>query len=209
MMISVSSAIKKVLLLSILVFQLLSCSGAKHFHFKMPERIAVLPTINQTTDVLGGIVFRHLLYIELEDEYAEYLLSLESVDTLLNEEGITDGGQLNTIEQDQLFQILNANGLLYIDLLACEYQTLGISETRRVKARFRLISPSNHILWDYECEVDEGKSAFDTFFQLLGDPKEALKDTAEDFGKQIAEKGGRMWLLQHALKPEMEAVIAV
>jgi len=173
----------------------------------MPDRIAVLPTINQTTDVLGSIVFRNLFYLELMKEYSAYLIPLEKVDTLLNEEGITQGGQLAAIENQELIQILKADGLLYITLLACDYQTLGISETRRVEAHFTLISSLNDSLWDFEYEVDQGKSVADSFLGLLGDPKSFLKDTAEDFGKQLAQKGGRMWLLSHPLNPEMNIVI--
>ena len=173
----------------------------------MPQQIAVLPTINQTTDVLGGLVFRNLFYLELENNYSAYLIPLELVDTLLNEEGITQGGQLAAVENNELFKILKADGLLFIELLACDYQTLGISETRRVKAHFTLLTPPEEKRWDFEYEVDEGKSVVESFFNLLGDPKDFVKDTAEDFGRQMAHKGGRMWLLKHALKPEMEKVI--
>jgi len=173
----------------------------------MPEQIAVLPTINQTTDVLGGIVFRNLFYLKLEEDYSQYLIPIELVDTLLNEEGITQGGQLAAVEITELFQILKADGLLFIELLACDYQTLGISETRRVRVHFNLLTTPADTLWDFEYEVDEGKSVVDSFFGLLGDPKNFLKDTAKDFGDQMAHKGGRMWLLKHALKPEMDKVI--
>jgi len=193
----------------ILFFLLLSTSCMKQrAQFQMPQQIAVLPTINHTTDVLGGLVFRQIFFLAADEEYHAHLIPIEQVDTLLNEEGITDGGQLSAIENNELFQILKADGLLFIDLLACDYQTLGISETRRVKARFKLLTPPAQVVWDFEEEVDEGKSVFDTFITLLGDPKEALKDTAEDLGEQLAVKGGRMWLLKHALKPEMEQVIA-
>jgi hypothetical protein len=200
---------KKFILLSLVCLSLVvidSCAP-KGAQFKMPQQIAVLPTINQTTDVLGAIVFRRLFYIELEEEYGAYLIPIEMVDTLLNEEGITQGGQLDAIENSDLFQILKSDGLLFIELLACDYQTLGVSETRRIKVHFSLIRPPEEKIWDFEYEVDEGKSAFDTFLGILGDPKEAFKDTAEDLGKQLAHKAGRMWLLNHALKPEMEMVI--
>jgi hypothetical protein len=173
----------------------------------MPQQIAILPTVNQTTDLLGGLVFRNLFYIALEDDYSAYLLPIELVDTVLNEEGITQGGQLAAVENSELFKILRADGLLFIELLACDYQTIGISETRRVRAHFCLISTPNDTLWDFEYEVDEGKSVVDSFIDLLGDPKSFLKETAEDFGEQLAHKGGRMWLLKHALKPEMDKVI--
>jgi hypothetical protein len=197
---------KVILYCFIFSFIVLSCRH-QSADFEVPTQIAVLPTINQTTDLLGGLVFRNLFYLELQEDYSAYLIPIEIVDTLLNEEGITQGGQLAAVENPELFQILKADGLLFIELLACDYQTLGISETRRVKAHFTLITPPDEIRWDFEYEVDEGKSVVDTFLGLLGDPKSALKDTAEDFGRQLAHKGGRMWLLKHPLKPEMDKVI--
>jgi len=198
---------RKILLLSTFLCLLLLSCKPQRARFDMPQQIAVLPTINQTTDVLGGIVFRNIFYLELEEEYSPYLIPLEIVDTLLNEEGITQGGQLAAVENTDLFKILKADGLLFTELLACDYQTLGISETRRVKVHFTLITPPEEKRWDFEYEVDEGKSVVDTFLGLLGDPKSVLKDTAEDFGRQLAHKGGRMWLLKHPLKPEMDKVI--
>jgi hypothetical protein len=192
--------------LFLIIILLLSCKPQRA-RFEVPDHIAVLPTINQTTDVLGGLVFRNLFYLELEEKYSAYLIPIEIVDTLLNEEGITQGGQLDAVENHELFKILKANGLLFIELLACDYQTLGVSETRRVKAHFTLIAPPAEKRWDFEYEVDEGKSVVDSFLGLLGDPKSFLKDTAEDFGEQMAHKGGRMWLLKHPLKPEMDKVI--
>jgi hypothetical protein len=56
-----------------------------------------------------------------------------------------------------------ADGLLFIELLTCDYQTLGISEIRRVKAHFALITPPAESRWHFEYEVDEGKSVVDTF----------------------------------------------
>jgi hypothetical protein len=89
---------------------------------------------------LGGIVFRNLFYISLEEDYSPYLIPIEIVDTLLNEEGFSQGGQLSAVEYSDLFQILKVDGLLFIELLACDYQTLGVSETRRVRAHFNLIT---------------------------------------------------------------------
>ena len=199
----------KKIYLSLLVFLTFNifCAGTKRADFSVPEQIAVLPTINHTTDVMGGLVFRHMFFLELEDRYASLLIPLEQVNERLNQEGITDGGQLDAVEEEELFQILRADGLLYINLLDCDYQTLGISETRRVKVHFALITRPSKKLWEFEYEVDEGKSAFETLFEVLGDPKNALKETAEDLGEQLAHKGGRMWLLKHALKPEMDKVI--
>jgi hypothetical protein len=198
---------KPIFLSLIIICVFFSACQRPKARFQMPNQIAVLPTINQTTDVLGGIVFRNLFYISLEEDYSPYLIPIEIVDTLLNEEGISQGGQLSAVENSDLFQILKVEGLLFIELLACDYQTLGVSETRRVRAHFNLITTLEDTLWNFDYEVDEGKSVVDSFFELLGDPKSFLKDTAEDFGEQLAHKGGRMWLLKHPLKPEMDLVI--
>jgi len=117
------------------------------------------------------------------------------------------GGQLTAIENKELFQILDADGLLFVRLESCDYKTIGISETRRIGAHFTLIRIPSDTLWQFAYEVDEGKSVFDTFFQILDNPKEAAKKTIGDFGEQVAIKGARMWILDHPLKPEMEAVI--
>ena len=186
---------------------LLSSCMRQRAQFNMPQQIAILPTVNQTTDVLGGLVFRYMFYEALLEKYPAKFVAIETVDTLLNEEGITDGGQLAAIENNDLFQILDADGLLFIELTACDYKTLGISETRRVGARFALLGMHADTLWQFKHEVDEGKSVFDTFFQILEDPKKGLKDTAEDLGEQLAIKGAKMWILNHPLKPEMDAVI--
>ena len=200
---------KKNVIILFILGQLLVLSSCmrQRAHFNMPQQIAILPTINQTTDVLGSLVFRYMLYEALTEKYPATFLAIDMVDTLLNEEGITAGGQLSAVDNKEFFEMLDADGLLFIDLTACDYKTLGISETRRVGARFALIDMQADTLWRFEHEVDEGKSVFDTFFQILGDPKEGLKNTAEDLGEQLAVKGAKMWILDHPLKPEMSAVI--
>ena len=175
--------------------------------FTRPEAIAILPTINQTTDVDGAIVFRNLLFLAMQDEDYTVLLENEQVDSLLNLEGITDGGQLESVENQELFDILGVDGLLFIELLTCEYKTIGISETRKIEANFQLYKPPSQLIWEDEREVDKGKSAFGAIFGFLSNPKETLKVSSEDFKKQVAAKGVKMWLLEHELKPEMEEVI--
>jgi hypothetical protein len=201
---------KKIQLLLLILLLLFSCQPKKSMidDSNKPEKIAILPAINHTTDVKGGIVFRNLFYLALEEEEFSYLTPLVRIDSLLNDEGITDGGQLSAVENEELFQMLDVDGLLFINLLACEYQTLGISEKREVKAAFKIILPPSELLWETDYEVDHGKSVFDTIFDFVGDPDKALKETSEDLGKQLAVKGSRMWLLDHELKPEMEEVIS-
>jgi hypothetical protein len=175
--------------------------------FSVPQRIAILPTINHTIDVKGGIVFRHLFYEELNNkEYCE-LIDLNRIDSLLNLEGITDGGQLSTVEDTALHRILQADGLLYVTLLECEYQTLGITSNRKVKANFRLVIPDNHLIWEDEHEVEEGKSWVETFIDALDNPGKTLKKSLDDLGDQVAEKVVKTWIQEHELKDQMIQVI--
>jgi hypothetical protein len=197
-------------IISILLLILFGCGPSAKFiapDYQKPGKIAILPTINQTTDVEGAIVFRNLLYHALEEEHYTDLLDNDIVDSLLNLNGITDGGQLETIENEELFLILDVDGLMYVDLQACEYQSIGISETRMIKAEFQLFQPPSYLIWKDEREEERGKSAFSAVLGLLVNPKETVKETGEDFKEQMTLKGAKMWLLEHELKPEMETVI--
>jgi len=199
---------KKIILLSAIV--MVSCGPSAKFvarDYKKPQIIALLPTNNQTTDVNGAIVFRNLFYKKLEDKEYAKLLDNTVVDSLLNEQGITDGGQLAAISKEDLFKTLPVDGLLFIDLLTCDYQTLGISETRKVEATFKLYVLPSKLAWEDERKVKEGKSAVESLFGAIANPTEAVKESAKDFEKQVAAKGAKMWLMDHELKPEMEKLI--
>lgn len=172
-----------------------------------PDRVAILPTINHTTDVKGGIVIRHLLYEEMEDKDEFRLIPPDLIDSLLNLEGITDGGQLTTMPDSAMQRILSADGLLYLDLLECQFSTIGISSTRIVKVNFKLYTADHHLLWEDEREVDKGKSVFDTLIEALSDPGKAAQESIEEFGKDTGEKAVKMWLTEHELKDEMLEII--
>jgi hypothetical protein len=175
--------------------------------YARPGRVAILPTINQTTDVSGGIVIRNLLYEELEDEETFALLHPLQIDSLLNLEGITDGGQLSSMADSTLQRILVADGLLYITLLECEFSSIGISSTRIVRVNFKLYTADHNLLWEDEREVDKGKSVVETVIGMLVDPETTVEESVEDFGEQMGEKAMKMWLTEHELKDEMLEII--
>jgi hypothetical protein len=203
---------KRITPLIAILFICLSCVPPAKFlapKFEKPEIIAILPTINQTTDVEGGIVFRNLLYEKVKDEKYTRLITNRNVDSLLNLEGITDGGQLSTIKDEELFNILNVDGLMYVELLECTYQSLGIKETRHVKANLILKLYPGTKIWEDEREIKVGKSIFQTIFAGIVDPIGTFKETAQDLGEEYAVKALKMWLLDHELRPEMEEIIDV
>jgi len=196
-------------LISMMVL-LTACGPSAKFTGKnvpKPREIAVLTTINNTTDVDGGIVFRNLIYQLMPHYKSGYRLQNRDVtDSLLADAGITDGGQLDALSRKELSEILGVDGLMYVTVNALEYKTLGISSTRKVSANLKLYS-GDQLYWEDEREVDNGKSGFNTLLTAINDPKQALKESAEDLAWQVAEKGVKGWLLKHPLKPEMMDVL--
>ena len=189
---------------------LTSCGPRAKFvekDYAPPELTAIMPAVNNSTDVEGGIVFRNLIYKHFEATKPGYhILSREETDSLLNEAGITDGGQLEAVENEELMKILNVDGLFFITIEEMKYQTLGISSTRKVKANLKLLK-GGHLIWEDDREVDHGKSALGTIVSALNDPVGTLQDSGEDLAWQLAAKGVKAWLLDHELKPEMLEVI--
>ncbi len=200
----------KFLITGLGLLALTSCGPKAKFvekNYDPPEVTAILPAANNSTDVRGGIVFRNLIYKHFEAVKPSYhILSREMTDSLLNEAGITDGGQLAAVENDELMKILNVDGLLFITIEEMKYQTLGISSTRKVRANFKLLKGAR-LIWEDDREVDHGKSAFSTIVSAINDPVGTLKESGEDLAWQLAAKGVKAWLLDHELKPEMLEVI--
>ncbi len=191
----------------ILTLYLLHCSPNAQFisrHYSRPHTLAILPTINHTSDVNGAIVFRNLLYVYLAQKNYSSLLSNTVVDSLLNQAGITAGGQLKTISIKELFQMLQVDGLLFVELQECNYLTIGLLERRTVRAHLWLILPPERLVWEDTREVDHLQTEV---LDTLDDPEKLLKKSVSQLGEQLAIKGLKMWLLEHELKPEMIEVI--
>jgi hypothetical protein len=194
---------KKGYLLSLLPLFLFCGPSAKFISpdYSRPQKVAVLPTINHTVDVEGAIVFRNIFFIKLyKKKYAD-LLNNTRVDSLLNEAGITDGGQLGLITQQELVNLLKVDGLFYIDLLECTTTPLERGKYGTVKANFKLFSPPSHLIWeDEQEEVKKMDSTSGGLADLIGDY------FAEVTAKLIIETASG-WLFDHELKNEMDKLI--
>ncbi len=200
----------KLYLISLIAILIASCSPTPKYispDYARPNQLAILPTINQTTDINGGIVLRNLFFQELNKKYYINIMDNLATDTALNEAGITDGGQLTTISNDELFILLKVDGLLYIELNECNYQTVGISESRHVAARFKMYTVPSGLIWEDEREVKYGKSAIESAFAFINDPTKTLKNSGKDLKKQLGDKALKMWLLEHELLPEMTEIV--
>jgi hypothetical protein len=201
--------VKKIYLLFLLSTLFMTCNPSSKFaapDFSRPKKIAILPTVNHTNDVECGIVMRNLLFVKLhKKKYAE-LLKNTAVDSLLTEEGITDGGQLSMITREELAEILNVDGLLYIDLLECACTPFVPGEVGTVKANFKLYAPPSKLIW--EDEREEVQKFDDSSSDSNGN------SLADMFGQFIAEATAKLiiqaasgWLFDHELKQEMEKLI--
>ena len=117
--------------------------------FQPPKTVAVLPFANETNDVEGPeIVRKHLLNLLPQRGYVP--LDEETLDKTLREEfGITDGGQLGSVAAQKLGAALQADGLLYGNLLAFSDLPLGYVRKRTVKADLKLYdSKTGALLWE-------------------------------------------------------------
>lgn len=100
-----------------------------------PTSIAVLPAINETTDTDAPNVFRILAMAELADK-GYNLVDLDWIDKALKDKGILEGGQLEALTAKELGELLGADGLLYIRVMAYGRQ-IGVH--LRMEGSFTLV----------------------------------------------------------------------
>lgn len=172
--------------------------------YEKPKVIAILPTVNQTVDVAGAEVMRNLTYANLYNYQYTGLKPINQVDSLLRIEGITDGGQLNAMQHDELIETLDVDGIMYIELLKCDYNTVAVKETKHLKTKYTLYN-TNGKLYEKEVDTDNSQSLFGGIMEIATNPVGAAKDRALDTGL----KGLKGALMDHDLKPEMGANISV
>lgn len=171
--------------------------------YSKPRKIAILPTTNQTVDVKGSQVFRKILYRELKKKKYTKLLDISVVDSLLNEEGITDGGQLTTMGNEELFTVLNVDGLMFVELLVCGIRAMDLDAVNRVKANLKLYAPPDKLVWE-----DEREEKSETKKLSSGDILQIIIGQIffEFIGKAIIGSAERA-LLEHECKLEMQKLI--
>jgi hypothetical protein len=183
-----------------------SCGPSAKFmapDYSRPQKVALLPTINQTNDVKGGIVFRNLLYKKLKKKKYANLQEISWTDATLNQAGITDGGQLPTLDPTELLEMLGVDGIIYIELVKCENTPLNLFESGKVKANFKLYIPPAKLIWEDERE-QKAKSHSAKLGQGLS---KFFKSYGEKVSEDLKEQAAEAWLKDHELKDEMEKLI--
>jgi len=115
--------------------------------------LAVLPFANETTDLTAGELARLLFALGLQEKGYQ-VLDNETVDAKLRELGITDGGQLNSITENELTEALQVEGLVYGTLLEAEYSTKAVASTKKATIAVRIVKNSQTAFDDRETSAD-------------------------------------------------------
>jgi len=118
------------------VISLVGCGASSKFFYKDPSfnepiNVAVLPFANETTDLAAGELSRILFALALEQK-GFTVLDYDKTNESLQQMGITDGGQLGSIDRAKLQKELNVSGLVYGNLIEATYTTKGVVSTQGV-----------------------------------------------------------------------------
>ncbi|MFH1541315.1 MAG: GNA1162 family protein [Elusimicrobiota bacterium] len=159
-------------ILTCCVLLLSSCAPkAKYIieNYSPPKKIAILPFTNQSVDFDAPVLLRYLFGKRL-DAIGYNTISFEEIDAKLQEMGITDAGQLPTINPKELGEKLDVDGLVYGDVIEFKYTTLGFYFARTVQANFKLFDAKNTLLlWEDERKVSHKKFEFENIGKAFAD----------------------------------------
>lgn len=149
--------------------------------FRIPGTVAVLPLNNMTNSLGGALYVRDKLTIYVRDVRGWTVADEAKVDAGLRTLAITDGGQLNASTPQKISQATGAPVLLYTDLVEFGYTTLGFINTKKCRARIRVVDgATGELLYSAEGHGAESGTAVSG-----GD---ALKAGAGALGGQLADK---------------------
>lgn len=155
-------------------------------------KVAVLPFANETNDLDGSSVFRKLFFEGL-CKRGYTVLPLAEIDTKLNELGITQGGQLNSISQEELMKELNVPALVYGTLNKCTYVTAAIYKKKEVAGEVKIYY-QGELFWEDKRQVKE-----DEFVE-----GNVLKNFGKQLVDKLADKALAGVLKIHPLQPQLE-----
>lgn len=210
---------KKLGILIMVIFVFVGCEKKKDFLLKVtpgrtPVRLAILPVNNLTNDVAGGLVFRNILTKKLEEKNKNYQIQdRKKTDQLLNEAGITDGGQLKFLRPIELCEILNVDGLIMMDINEISLLTYPYYHTRNVKITFYLYN-FEKLIWAQPIRVSTKymgiNSALKTISGAINGDRKQMQKGFQKAAVEVAVHQGVKYLtimgMNHELAPEMRGV---
>ncbi len=180
---------------------LAGCSAKKNVKqtYLSLSAVAVLPFNNYTTDMDGPAMARYWFDKRIHEKKGYNTLPLADVDSKLKEMGITDGGQLGSATPQKLGETLNADALIYGDLLEFAYQTTGFLNVRKVRAKFKMVdAKTGNVLWENEGKGSTSKTSFSS--------SDAIKSGIKALGGKVLESITKNPLKQETLEMVGNAV---
>lgn len=174
---------------------------------KPPVKIAILPSINLSNDILGGIVIRNLIYQRFMENNKNYeVQDVAITDALLIGEGISEGGLLNLMSNLELCQLLEVDGLVYIDVYDMGMKILPFYHSRYVDFQVRLYN-FDRLVWQKPVNIAnrvvDVEGALGAINDIsAGNYEDGLVDAGTSVAVQTAVKIGVATLSDHELKPE-------
>ena len=129
---------KKLLLaiVTVITILLMSCATMPGSDW-VPTTIAILPFTNETADVGVQGFARYSLFVQLQNK-GYNCMDLASVDSILNDIGITEGGQLETVTLEELGKELGADGIIYGNVLTAKRIMAGVYFKKEFSANDKL-----------------------------------------------------------------------
>ena len=160
--------------------------GYKVDSFQSPLPVAVLPVNNMSNDLKSGQMFRELFKNSLQD-MGYPVAKNGDVDYLLQQNGLTDGGQLTNIPPERLCQMLGVDAVFIGNLEKANQLTTGFYNKKEVRVTMKLFRRSD-LLWADTADETKKDIALNT--RAIGD---AFVQRAS--GKALAKFNGHPLLM--------------
>lgn len=157
--------------------------------------LAVLPFANHTTDLDAGELARLLFALGLEEK-GYRILDNATVDNILWNLGITDGGQLGSIAESELAKALQVDGMVYGTVLEAAYSTKAVAAMKKATVEIRIVK-SGKVLFNRQESATQG---------TLGTSPNLMKS----FASQIVDKTSQKAFAKyhgHPLELEIESTV--
>ncbi|MFH1288724.1 MAG: GNA1162 family protein [bacterium] len=179
----------KCLFLAIIIFGF----GCAHMPKNNPanpiRKVAVLPMVNNTSDMDGPELVRKGFNKLVRSKYYE-VMGIPQIDEILRDRmGITLGGQLGLTNAQKLGEELGVDGVVYGELLDFNYTITGFYNSKVVRAKFKLVSTkTGDTVWEREEKVQKSEISFNS--------KNALESFKGNLSSKIISKAVRISPLQ-------------
>jgi len=132
--------------------------------------------------------------------YGFEVLDLETVDAKLDELGITEGGQLETVTIKEIAAEIQADSLLYGNIIEAKRVLLGVYFKKEFTASFKIYDTiSEELKWEDERTSKESK--------FVINPVEIAKAAAEQFLVEVGTDAIFKLLGSHPLIEHIRIVV--